>query len=159
MEKVPMTPKGHKNLEQELHNLKSVERPTVIATIAEAREHGDLSENAEYHAARERQSFIEGRIQELESVMSIAEIIDFTQFTGNTIKFGATVTIVDEDTDKEKTFQIVGQYESDADSGKISLTSPVARALIGKSVSDSVSVTTPKGKADYEILNVTYKSA
>ncbi len=159
MDKTPMTPQGHKTLKEELHTLKSAERPAVIAAIAEAREHGDLSENAEYHAARERQSFIEGRVKELEAVLSTAEVIDYTQFTGDIIKFGATVTIVDEDTDQEKTVQIVGQYESDADSGKISLTSPVARALIGKSVEDSVSVLTPKGKADYEILGVKYKSA
>ena len=159
MDKVPMTPAGHKALEDELHDLKSVQRPNVIEAIAEAREHGDLSENAEYHAAREQQSFIEGRIQELEAVLTTAEVIDFTEFTGNIIKFGATVEIVDEETDEEKTLQIVGQYESDADHGKISLTSPVARALIGKEVGDSVSVNTPKGNADYEVLSVSYKEA
>lgn len=152
-----MSPAGHKTLESELKNLKSVERPAVIAAIAEAREHGDLSENAEYHAARERQSFIEGRVKELEAVLSTAQIIDFSLFTGDTVKFGATVIIVDEDTDEEKTVQIVGKYESNAEQGKISLTSPVARALIGKSVEDSVSITTPKGKTDYEILSVSYK--
>ena len=152
-----MSPAGHKTLESELKNLKSVERPAVIAAIAEAREHGDLSENAEYHAARERQSFIEGRVKELEAVLSTAQIIDFSLFTGDTVKFGATVIIVDEDTDEEKTVQIVGKYESNAAQGKISLTSPVARALIGKSVEDSVSITTPKGKTDYEILSVSYK--
>lgn len=152
-----MSPAGHKTLESELKNLKSVERPAVIAAIAEAREHGDLSENAEYHAARERQSFIEGRVKELEAVLSTAQIIDFSLFTGDTVKFGATVVIVDEDTDEEKTVQIVGRYESNAEQGKISLTSPVARALIGKSVEDSVSITTPKGKTDYEILSVSYK--
>ncbi|MBL4589810.1 MAG: transcription elongation factor GreA [Alphaproteobacteria bacterium] len=157
MDKIPMSPAGHKTLESELKNLKSVERPAVIAAIAEAREHGDLSENAEYHAARERQSFIEGRVKELEAVLSTAQIIDFSLFTGDTVKFGATVIIVDEDTDEEKTVQIVGKYESNAEQGKISLTSPVARALIGKSVEDSVSITTPKGKTDYEILSVSYK--
>ena len=157
MEKIPMTPAGHKALENEFNNLKSVERPEVIAAIAEAREHGDLSENAEYHAARERQSFIEGRIQELEAVLSKAEVINFSSFSGDVIKFGATIEIVDEETDEEKTVQIVGQYESNAEKGKISLTSPVARALIGKSVGDSVSVNTPKGSADYEILSVSYK--
>lgn len=156
MEKFPTTPNGHKSLTEEHHNLKSVERPAVIAAIAEAREHGDLSENAEYHAAREQQSFIEGRIKELDAVLSKIEVIDFKEFSGDIIKFGATVTIVDEDTDEEKTIQIVGQYESDADTGKISLTSPVARALIGKSVEDSVSVKTPKGETFYEILKVQY---
>ena len=158
MEKFPTTPNGHKELTDELNNLKSVERPEVIAAISEAREHGDLSENAEYHAARERQSFIEGRIKELEAVLSKAEVIDFTQFSGDVVKFGAKIEIVDEETDVEKTIQIVGQYESDAETGKISLTSPVARALIGKSVGDSVSVATPKGKTDYEILSVSYKA-
>ncbi len=152
-----MTPSGHDNLEGELQNLKSVERPEVIAAIAEAREHGDLSENAEYHAARERQSFIEGRIQELEAVLSKAEVINFKDFSGETVKFGATITIVDEETDEEKTVQIVGQYESNADTGKISLTSPVARALIGKATGDSVNIKTPKGVTDYEILDVKYQ--
>lgn len=156
METFPTTPGGHEDLTNELHNLKSVQRPAVIAAIAEAREHGDLSENAEYHAAREQQSFIEGRIKELNAVLSKIQVIDFKQFTGDTVKFGATVEIVDEDTEEEKKVQIVGQYESDADTGKISLTSPVARALIGKSVGDSLSVTTPRGKTDYEILSVTY---
>lgn len=158
MDKVPMTPEGHETLVAELKDLKIVQRPNVIAAIAEAREHGDLSENAEYHAARHQQSFIEGRIKELDGVIGAADIIDLTKFCGDTIiKFGATVTIVDEETDKERTLQIVGQYESDADSGKISLTSPIARALIGKSAEDSVSVMTPKGAKDYEILDVKYK--
>ncbi len=157
MEKVPMTQSGHDRLEAELKNLKSVERPAVIEAIAEARAHGDLSENAEYHAARERQSFIEGRIQELDAVLSMAQIIDVSALAGSkTVKFGATVTIVDEDTDEEKTIQIVGAYESDADNGKISLTSPIARALIGKTEGDSVAVTTPKGQVSYEILSVSY---
>jgi len=159
MDKVPMTQKGYDKLVAELKDLKSNQRPAVIAAIAEAREHGDLSENAEYHAAREQQSFIEGRIQELEGVIGAADVIDITKFTGETVKFGATVTIVDEETDEEKTIQIVGAYESDADNGQISLTSPIARALIGKSVGDSVTVRTPKGEADYEILEVQYKKA
>ncbi|MAM34435.1 MAG: transcription elongation factor GreA [Micavibrio sp.] len=159
MDKVPMTQNGYDKLVAELKDLKSNQRPAVIAAIAEAREHGDLSENAEYHAAREQQSFIEGRIQELEGVIGAADVIDITKFSGETVKFGATVTIVDEETDEEKTVQIVGAYESDADNGQISLTSPIARALIGKSVGDSVTVRTPKGEADYEILDVEYKKA
>lgn len=157
MDKVPMTQHGHSKLEAELKDLKSVQRPAVISAIAEAREHGDLSENAEYHAAREQQSFIEGRIKELEGVLGAADVIDLSKFSGDTVKFGATVLIVDEETDQERSLQIVGEYESDADAGKISLTSPIARALIGKSAGDSVTVTTPKGKTDYEILEVSYK--
>ncbi len=157
MDKVPMTQTGHDSLVAELKDLKGVQRPNVIAAIAEAREHGDLSENAEYHAAREQQSFIEGRIQELEGVIGAADVIDLTKFSGDTVKFGATVQIVDEETDQERTVQIVGEYESNADEGKISLTSPIARALIGKSVGDSVAVKTPKGTTDYEILEVEYK--
>lgn len=157
MDKIPMTQDGFKKLEAELKNLKSVERPAVIAAIAEARAHGDLSENAEYHAARERQSFIEGRIQELEAATSIAQIIDPTTLSGDMVKFGATVVIVDEEDDEELKFQIVGQYESNADGGKISITAPIARALIGKSVGDVVEVSTPKGRRHYEILMVMYK--
>src|SRR5689334_12046675 len=145
MEKVPMTQNGFNAIETELKNLKSVERPAVIQAIAEARAHGDLSENAEYHAARERQSFIEGRIQELEGVVSAANIIDISSLSGTVIKFGATVVLVDEKTGDEVTYQIVGPYESDADHGKISTTAPLAKALIGKSVGDSVEVRTPKG--------------
>lgn len=156
MDMVPMTAAGHAKLEAELKNLKSVERPAVIEAIAEARAHGDLSENAEYHAARERQSFIEGRIQELEGVLSAAQVIDVASLTGKTVKFGATVTIADEDSGEEKTFQIVGSYESDADNGKISLTAPIARGLIGKSEGDSVNVQTPKGLVSYEILSVSF---
>lgn len=158
MDMVPMTAAGFAKLEAELKNLKSVERPAVIEAIAEARAHGDLSENAEYHAARERQSFIEGRIQELEGVISAAQVIDVASLSGKTVKFGATVTIADEDTGEEKTFQIVGAYESDADGGKISLTAPIARGLIGKSEGDSVNVTTPKGMVSYEIVSVTFKA-
>ncbi len=156
MNKIPMTHIGFERLEQELKNLKSVERPAVIQAIAEAREHGDLSENAEYHAARERQSFIEGRIQELEAALSVAQVINPTTLSGDSVKFGATVVIVDEEDDEELKFQIVGAYESNADEGKISITAPIARALIGKSVGDSVEVQTPKGRRHYEILMVMY---
>lgn len=157
MDKIPITPNGHKALEDELKHRKSVERPRIVDAIAEARAHGDLSENAEYHAAREQQSFNEGRIQELEGVLGSADIIDPSKFSGDTVKFGATVAIVDEDTDEEKNLQIVGEYESNADEGKISITSPIARALIGKSEGDSVNVNTPRGKVSYEILEVIYK--
>lgn len=157
MDKIPMTNEGFVVLEAELKNLKSVERPAVIAAIAEARGHGDLSENAEYSAARERQSFIEGRIKELDAALSIAQIIDPSSLSGNMVKFGATVVIVDEDDDEEKQFQIVGQYESNADGGKISVTAPIARALIGKAIGDSVEVESPKGRRSYEILKVIYK--
>jgi transcription elongation factor GreA len=156
MDKFPITQNGFNALEEELKNLKSVQRPAVISAIAEAREHGDLSENAEYHAAREQQSFIEGRIQELESVISKAQIINPSDFSGDIIRFGATVQVVDEDTDVEETLTIVGEYETDTDKGKISMNAPVARALIGKSVGDSVEVTTPRGKRTYEVLNVKY---
>jgi len=157
MDKIPVTKIGYDVLDKELKTLKSVDRPNVIQAIAEAREHGDLSENAEYHAAREQQSFIEGRIKELESVISRAQIIDPTTMGGDIVKFGATVTIVDEETDVEETYQIVGDYESDMNAGKLSISAPVARALIGKSEGDSVKVATPKGTRDYEILNVMYK--
>lgn len=159
MDKVPMTEDGYTALQTELKHLKSVERPAIIEAIAEARAHGDLSENAEYHAARERQSFNEGRIQELEAVISKAEVIDPTKLGGNTVKFGANVLIVDEDTDVELCYQIVGQYESDADNGKISISAPIARALIGKSVGDSVEVKTPQGLKTYEILEVNWGNA
>ncbi len=156
MDKVPMTMGGFTKLEAELKNLKSVERPAVIQAIAEARAHGDLSENAEYSAARERQSFIEGRIKELEAVTSLAQIINISSLSGDMVKFGATVIIVDEEDDEEMKLQIVGQYESDADNNKISITAPIARALIGKSVGDVVEVATPKGRRHYEILMVMY---
>lgn len=157
MDQIPVTKNGFAELIGELEQLKTVARPEVIAAIAEAREHGDLSENAEYHAAREQQSFIEGRIQELEAVTGRAQIIDPTTLSGDTVKFGATVTIVDEETDEEETWQIVGEYESDTDKRRLSMTAPVARALIGKAEGDSVSVKTPKGARDYEILSVEYK--
>ncbi len=157
MDQIPVTKIGHERLVAELQDLKKVQRPAVIDAIATAREHGDLKENAEYHAAREQQSFIEGRIQELEAVTGKAQVIDPSTMSGDTVKFGATVVIVDEETDEEFTYQIVGDYEADMENGKISISAPVARALIGKSEGDSVAVNTPKGKKDYEILEVTYK--
>ncbi len=156
MDKIPMTRTGHAALDAELKTLKSVERPSVIKAIAEAREHGDLSENAEYHAAREKQSFIEGRIKELEGMLSLAQVIDPASLSGP-IKFGATVTIVDEDTDEEKTYQIVGEAEADIEKGLLNLKSPIARALIGKDEGDSVEVRTPGGVKSYEILEIEYK--
>lgn len=150
-----MTRAGFHALDEELKMLKSVERPAVIRAIAEAREHGDLSENAEYHAARERQSFIEGRIKEVEAIMSRAEVIDPSRFTGS-VKFGATVTLVDEDTDEVRTYQIVGEPEADIEKGKLNIHSPLARALIGKEEGDSVDVRTPGGEKSYEIVSVTF---
>jgi transcription elongation factor GreA len=155
MDKIPLTRAGQTVLNEELKQLKSVERPQVIRAIAEAREHGELSENAEYHAARERQSFIEGRVKELESILSLAEVIDPTKLSGS-IKFGATVKIVDEDTDEEKTYQIVGEPEADIESGKLNIKSPLARSLIGKEEGDSVEVRTPGGEKSYEILSIDY---
>lgn len=156
MEKVPLTSKGFARLDAELKKLKSVERPAVIAAIAEAREHGDLSENAEYHAAREKQSFIEGRVRELESIIGRSDVIDPSKFSG-TIKFGATVRLLDEDTEEERNFQIVGEPEADVDAGLLNMKSPLARALIGKEAGDSVEVRTPGGLRSYEILEVLYK--
>ena len=155
MEKIPLTRAGHVALNEELKKLKSVERPAVIRAIAEAREHGDLSENAEYHAAREQQSHIEGRIKELEAVLGRADVIDPASLSG-AVKFGATVELVDEDTDEEKTYQIVGEPEADIESGKLNMKSPLARALIGKEEGDSVEVMTPGGGKSYEILSVKY---
>lgn len=152
-----MTVAGHARLEEEIKHLKSVERPAIIEAIAEARSHGDLSENAEYHAARERQSFIEGRIAELEDKLSRADVIDTSKMSGNVVKFGAHVKVVDEDTDAEQAFQIVGEYEADIDQGRLALTAPLPRALIGKAVGDSVEVSTPKGHKAYEVLEVVYK--
>ena len=157
MDKIPMTAGGLKQLEAELRQLKDVERNAVIRAIAEAREHGDLSENAEYHAARERQSFIEGRIKELESIISYAEVIDPSKLSGDVVRFGATILLADEDTDEESTYQIVGQHESDIESGLLSVVSPLARGLIGKSLGDSVEVRTPGGSKSYEIVKVDYK--
>lgn len=155
MEKIPMTRRGHTALEVELKQLKSVERPAIIQAIAEAREHGDLSENAEYHSAREKHSFIEGRVKELEGVISLAEVIDQTSMSG-TVKFGATVTLVDEDTDEEKTWQIVGEHEANVENSLLNIKSPIARALIGKDEGDSVEVRTPGGQKGYEILKIEY---
>lgn len=156
MDTFPITKKGFDALIAELEDLKRVQRPAVIEAIAEARAHGDLSENAEYHAAREQQSFIEGRIEEVEAVTSRAQVIDPATLNGDSIKFGATVKIVDEDTNEEKTFQIVGDYDADSDAGRLSISAPIARALIGKSEGDSVEVHTPKGKAFYEVLSVKF---
>lgn len=150
-----MTRRGHTALEVELKQLKSEERPAIIRAISEAREHGDLSENAEYHSAKEKQSFIEGRIKELEGVISRAEVIDPTKLKGP-IKFGATVTLVDEDTDEEKTWQIVGEYEANIEKGLLNIKSPIARALIGKEEGDSVEVRAPGGEKSYEVLKVEY---
>ena len=156
MEKIPMTVVGHAALEEELKNRMSVERPRIINAISEARAHGDLSENAEYHAAKEQQSLNEGRIAELEDKLSRAEIIDVTKLSGSKIKFGATVSLVDEDTEEEKKYQIVGDLEADVKAGKISISSPIARALIGKEEGDSVEVTAPGGARGYEIVKVVY---
>ena len=150
-----MTRAGYDVLDGELKMLKTVERPSVIKAIAEAREHGDLSENAEYHAAREKQSFIEGRIKELEGILSLAEVIDPAKLSGS-IKFGATITIVDEDTDEEKTYQIVGEHEASLERGLLNIRSPLARALIGKDEGDNVEVKTPGGDRSYEVLSVRY---
>ena len=155
MEKIPMTRAGFAALEVELKHLKSVERPAIIQAIAEARELGDLSENAEYHSAREKQSFIEGRIKELEGIIGLAEVIDPTTMSGS-IKFGATVTLVDEDTDDEKTWQIVGEHEANIEKGLLNIKSPIARALIGKDEGDSVEVRTPGGEKSYEVLKIQY---
>lgn len=155
MEKVPLTAKGFAKLDAELKKLKSVDRPEIIRAIAEAREHGDLSENAEYHAARERQSFVEGRIKELEGMIGRSEIIDVSRLSG-AVKFGATVRLVDEDTDEEKTYQIVGEAEASIESGLLNMKSPLARALIGKEQGESVEVRTPGGVRSYEIRDVSY---
>ena len=156
MDKIPLTKQGHTRLDAELKKLKSEDRPAVIRAIAEAREHGDLSENAEYHAAREQQSHIEGRIKELEAIISLADVIDPAKMSG-AIKFGATVKIVDEETDAEKTYQIVGEAEADIEAGRLNIKSPLARALIGKEEGDSVEVRTPGGTRDYEILEIVYQ--
>ena len=157
MQKHPMTAKGHKALEAELFHLKNVERKAVIADIAEARAHGDLSENAEYHAAREKQGFIEGRLKEIEAKLSLAEIIDPLKMSGGIVRFSSTVCIADEDTDEEITYQIVGMDEASLKEFKISYHAPLSRALIGKSEGDSAVVQTPGGKKTYEIVSVEYK--
>ncbi len=152
-----MTAEGHAALDTELKRLKTVERPTVIQAIAEARTHGDLSENAEYHAAKERQSFIEGRLAELEDKLARAQIIDVSRLSGATIKFGATVTVLDEDTEEKAVYKIVGEDEADVRGGKISISSPIARAMIGKEQGDVVEVAAPGGARSYEILKVKWK--
>ncbi len=157
MEKIPMTQMGFDNLETELKNLKGIERPNIINAIAEARAHGDLSENAEYHAAKEKQSYIEGRIKELEAVVSLAQIIDTSKMSGNIVRFGANVLVADEETDKEDNYQLVGDYEADIDNNKISLSSPLGKALLGKEVGESVEFNAPSGVRYYEIIEVNYK--
>ncbi|HZP21275.1 MAG TPA: transcription elongation factor GreA [Bauldia sp.] len=158
MDKVPMTAAGHEALESELKRLVAIERPRIIELIAEARGHGDLSENAEYHAAKEAHGLNEGRIAELEDKLSRAEIIDVSKLVGSkTIKFGASVTLVDEDTEEKKVYRIVGDLEADVKDGKISISSPIARALIGKSVGDTVEVAAPGGARSYEVMKVSYK--
>ena len=154
--KIPMTQQGYHILDVELRHLKNIERPTVIKAIADAREHGDLSENAEYHAARERQGFIEGRISELEDKISRADVIDPTKITGEQIKFGATVTLIDDDTSDIVAYQIVGSDESDIKKGLLSITSPLARALIGKTRDNAIEVITPSGSKAYNIKKIEY---
>ena len=157
MEKVPMTSVGYAALEDELKQRQTVERPRIIEHIAEARSHGDLSENAEYHAAKEEQSHNEGRIAEIEDKLARADVIDISKLSGDTIKFGATVTLVDEDTDKKQVWQLVGEPEADAKKGKISITSPLARAIIGKAKGMSVEVMTPSGAKAYEIKKIEWR--
>ena len=156
MEKVPMTAEGHAAMSEEIKHLKSVERPRIIKAIEEARSHGDLSENAEYHAAKEQQGWIEARVAELEDKISRADIIDISKLSGDTVKFGAKVTLVDEETDDEASYQIVGEFEADVKKGKISVSSPIARAIIGKKKGDSVEVNTPGGGKSYEIAKVAW---
>ncbi|AMS29455.1 MULTISPECIES: transcription elongation factor GreA [Aquidulcibacter] len=156
MEKIPMTAEGHAALDAELKRLKTDERPSVIGAISEARSHGDLSENAEYHAAKERQSYIEGRIAELEDKLARAQVIDVSKLSGSNVKFGATVTVIDEDTDHKAVYKIVGEDEADVKLGKISITSPIARAMIGKEEGDVVEVAAPGGSKSYEIVAVTW---
>jgi transcription elongation factor GreA len=157
VQKFPMTAPGLLRLEEELRTLKSIERPAVIRAIAEARTHGDLSENAEYHAARERQSFIEGRIAELEEIVSSVEVIDPSTLSGDHVKFGAVVKLIDEETDKEATYQIVGVHEADVKAQRLSISSPLAKALIGKKAGDTISVPAPGGDRSYEILSVLFR--
>lgn len=157
MQKVPMTLEGYRALDEELKRLKSVERPSVIQAISEARAHGDLSENAEYHAAKDRQGFIEGRLLEIEDKLSRAQVIDTSKLSGATVKFGATVTVVDEDTEEESVYKIVGEDEADVRDGKVSVTSPIARALIGKEQGDVVEVVAPAGAKAFEILKIEWR--
>lgn len=156
MDKVPITGRGFAALEAELKRRQTIDRPSIIEAIAEARSHGDLSENAEYHAAKENQSLNEGRVQELESLIARADIIDVSKLTGDKVKFGATVKLLAEDTDEERTYQIVGEPEADVKSGLLSIASPIARALIGKGVGDTVEVATPRGGKSYEIVGVSF---
>lgn len=156
MDMFPISQKGYEKLEKEIKQLKSVERPAIIEAIATAREFGDLSENAEYHAAREKQSFIEGRILDLEDKFSRSDIIDYTKFEGEQVKFGATVELIDDETEEKSTYLVIGEYEADISKGRISIMSPLARALIGKTVGDLVEVVTPKGTKNYEILQVKF---
>lgn len=156
MQKYPMTTLGHAALEEELKHLKSVERPFIINAISVAREHGDLKENAEYHAAKEKQGFVEGRIQELESKLSLAQVIDVSTMSGETVKFGATITIENVDTDAKSTYQIVGEDEADIKDGKISITAPIARAMIGKEIGDEFEVHAPGGAKGYEIMKIEF---
>lgn len=158
VDKVPMTVEGHNALETELQHRKSVERPRIIQAIAEARAHGDLSENAEYHAAKEAQGLNEARVNDLEDKLSRADVIDVTKLSGNRVVFGSTVELIDEDTEEEVVYKIVGEYEADVKDGKISVTSPIARALIGKSVGDVAEFRTPNGLKSYEILNLSFKA-
>ena len=155
--KIPMTAVGFNRLQEELKRLKSVDRPAIIRAIAEARDHGDISENAEYHAARERQGFIEGRVMELEDKIARAEVIDVSKLSGKAVKFGATVTLADEETDEKIAYQLVGEDEADISKGRLSVTSPLARALIGKGVGDSVEVSTPRGSKAYEVKKVAFR--
>jgi transcription elongation factor GreA len=157
MEKVPMTLEGYRALDEELKRLKTIERPAVIQAISEARGHGDLSENAEYHAAKERQGFIETRLAEIEDKLGRAQVIDVSKLSGDTVKFGARVTVYDEDTEEESVYQIVGEDEADVREGKVSITSPIARALIGKEVGDVVEVSAPGGAKSFEILKIKWK--
>lgn len=157
MDKLPMTSRGLNRLQEELKTLKAHERPQVIRALEEARAHGDLSENAEYHAAKERQAFIEGRVAELEDKIARAEVIDVGKLSGKEVKFGATVTLLDEDTEEKASYQIVGQDEADIAARRLSITSPLARALIGKRVGDAIEVTTPGGSKSYEIVRIAFK--
>lgn len=157
MERVPMTIEGFKALETELHRLKSEERPRIIQAIAEARSHGDLSENAEYHAAKEAQGLNEARVAELEDKINRAEVVDTSKLTGTSVKFGATVTLEDEDTEEKVKYKIVGDLEADVKAGKISISSPIARALIGKAQGESAEVMTPKGARSYHVLKIEWK--
>jgi transcription elongation factor GreA len=157
MTKIPMTAAGYERLQDELKRLKSVDRPAIIRAIAEARDHGDLSENAEYHSARERQSFIEGRVLELEDKIARAEVIDVSKLSGKIVKFGATVTLEDEESEEKVVYQIVGEDEADIAQRRLSVTSPLARALIGKTIGESVEVSTPRGARSYEVVKVAFR--